>query len=217
MPVPHTTQIHQRTLLRDEVYNSLRDAIVVGTLSPGERLKDTELEAWLGVSRTPIREALLRLERAGLVNAIPGKATTVAPFDPTATVSTQQVVASLHELAARLAVPQITDTQLADMKVANEHFAQALDDSDVAAAIDSDESFHQTFVAASGNALIAELLDQVTPVLHRVEWMRFASREARKSVAQHEEILRLAHLRDVEGTAAACRENWLSLGYTISG
>ena len=84
MPVPAKTQIHQRTLLRNEVYGSIRDAIVTGTLAPGERLKDSELEEWLGVSRTPIREALLRLQRAGLVDAVPGRATIVAPFDPAA-------------------------------------------------------------------------------------------------------------------------------------
>lgn len=216
MPVPKATHVHQRSLLRNEVYDSLRDAIVTGTLAPGERLKDSELEAWLGVSRTPIREALLRLERAGLVQAVPGKATTVAPFDPAATISAQQVVASLHELAARLAVPQITDVQLAEMKAANDRFAKAVDAADVATAIESDEAFHATFVTASGNDMISELLEQVTPLLHRVEWMRFASIRASDSVAQHAEILRLAQLRDAEGAAAACRENWLSLRYTVS-
>ena len=74
MPVPPLAGVHKRPLLRDNVFESLRNAIVDGTFEPGERLKDTELEAWLGVSRTPIREALLRLERAGLVIALPGKA-----------------------------------------------------------------------------------------------------------------------------------------------
>lgn len=216
MPVPSTTQVHQRKLLRDEVYTSLRDAIVTGTLAPGERLKDVELEAWLGVSRTPIREALLRLERAGLVHAVPGRATTVAPFDPAATINAQQVVASLHELAARLAVPKITDAQLTTMREANAEFEKALDAADVAAAIMSDEAFHQTFVIASENDVIAEMLEQVTPVLHRVEWMRFASHSARESVDQHARIIQLATVGDVEGTAIACRENWLSLRYTIS-
>lgn len=216
MPVPSTTQVHQRKLLRDEVYTSLRDAIVTGTLAPGERLKDVELEAWLGVSRTPIREALLRLERAGLVHAVPGRATTVAPFDPAATINAQQVVASLHELAARLAVPKITDAQLTTMREANAEFEKALDAADVAAAIMSDEAFHQTFVIASENDVIAEMLEQVTPVLHRVEWMRFASHSARESFDQHARIIQLATVGDVEGTAIACRENWLSLRYTIS-
>lgn len=216
MPVPLTPGVHTRKLLRNEVYGSLRDAIVTGVLAPGERLKDSELEAWLGVSRTPIREALLRLERAGLVRAVPGRATTVTPFDPGATVSAQQVVASLHELAARLAVPTITDAQLSDMAEANDQFACAIDSADVGAAIDADDAFHQVFVMVSNNELITDLLEQVTPVLHRVEWTRFASLGARDSLAQHTEILRLAQLRDVEGTAAACRENWLSLRYAAS-
>ncbi len=216
MPVPATTQIHRRILLRNEVYDSLRDAIVTGTLAPGERLKDSELEVWLGVSRTPIREALLRLQRAGLVSAIPGRVTTVAPFDPAATLSAQHVVAALHELAARLAVPTITDAQLDEMASANDRFARALAAADVAAAIESDDAFHSTFVAESGNELIAELLEQVTPILHRVEWVRFASLGARDSVAQHARILRLARRRDADGTAVACRENWLSLRYTAT-
>src|SRR5690554_704129 len=109
MPVPAQHSVHRRSLLRDNVYESLRDAIVNGTLAPGERLRDTELEQWLGVSRTPIREALLRLERAGLVVAQPGKATLVAPYDFASTLSAQQVVAAMHELAARLSVAAVTD------------------------------------------------------------------------------------------------------------
>jgi Bacterial regulatory proteins, gntR family len=61
VPVPPARDLHRRGLLRDDVYISLRDAIVRGTLAPGERLRDAELATWLGVSRTPIREALLRL------------------------------------------------------------------------------------------------------------------------------------------------------------
>ena len=70
-----------RSLLRDDVYRRLRDAIVDGTFAPGEQLRDGELAAWLGVSRTPVREALLRLAEAGLVVAQPGRSTTVSPLD----------------------------------------------------------------------------------------------------------------------------------------
>ncbi|MGI4894033.1 MAG: GntR family transcriptional regulator, partial [Janthinobacterium lividum] len=105
MPVPAAQGVHRRDLLRDRVYVSLRDAIVDGTLAPEERLRDADLEAWLGVSRTPIREALQRLERVGLVAARPGHSTTVTPIDSEATRNAQQVAAGLQELAVRLAVP----------------------------------------------------------------------------------------------------------------
>ncbi|MGO4193401.1 GntR family transcriptional regulator [Arthrobacter sp. YAF17] len=213
MPVPPLAGVHKRPLLRDNVFDSLRNAIVDGTFEPGERLKDTELEAWLGVSRTPIREALLRLEHAGLVIALPGKATIVAPYDQASTLSSQQVVAGLHELAARLAVPLLAEDHLSAMSEANARFEQALRDADVEAALQADDDFHAVFVTVSGNPVLRDLLEQTTPVLRRVERMRFGSFAARGSVAQHAEIIRLARLGDADAAARACRENWLSLRF----
>lgn len=214
MPTPADSGVHKRPLLRDNVFETLRNAIVDGTFVPGERLKDTELEKWLGVSRTPIREALLRLERAGLVIALPGKATIVAPYDLASTVSSQQVVAAMHELAARLAVPVVTAAELAAMTAANARFEQALTDHDVEAALGSDDEFHAVFVTASGNPVIREVLEQTAPVLRRVERMRFSSFAARDSVAQHAHIIDLAGQGDADGAARVSRENWLSLRFT---
>jgi len=213
MPIPSQQGLHKRALLRDNVYESLRDAIVNGTLAPGERLKDPQLEEWLGVSRTPIREALLRLERAGLVITQPGKATTVAPYDLASTISAQQVTAAMHELAARLAVPGITPGQIDAMSVANAAFSSALDAVDVEAALDADDAFHAVFVRASGNPMIAEVLEQTTPMLRRVERMRFSSDSARDSVAQHDAVIELTRAGDAAAVAELCRENWLSLRY----
>ncbi len=211
MPIPPLQGVHKRSLLRDNVYGSIRDAIVDGTFAPGERLKDTELESWLGVSRTPIREALLRLERAGLVIAEPGRATTVAPYDVASTGSAQQVVAAMHELAARLAVPSLTKADIEGMVEANARFERALQRLDVEAALAADDDFHTVFVAASRNDVLREVLAQTTPVLRRAERMRFASFAAGDSAAQHARIIELARSGDAEGAALACRENWLSL------
>ena len=71
MPVPTSPSPLRPSLLRESVHDRLRDAIVDGTLAPGEVVRDTELAAWLGVSRTPVREALLRLGESGLVRAAP--------------------------------------------------------------------------------------------------------------------------------------------------
>jgi len=216
MPIPSQQGLHKRQLLRDDVYESLRDAIVDGTFAPGERLKDPQLEEWLGVSRTPIREALLRLERAGLVITQPGKATTVAPFDLGSTISAQQVAAAMHELAAQLAVPVITPAQIDAMVTANSAFALALDQLDADAALDADHAFHSVFVVASGNLLVADVLEQTTPLLHRVERMRFASFAGRSSVAQHDAIVESARAGDAAGAAGLVRENWLSLRFTAA-
>lgn len=215
MPAPAQLGLHKRTLLRDDVYLSLRDAIVNGTFAPGERLKDPELEEWLGVSRTPIREALLRLERAGLVQSQPGRSTIVAPFDADATSHARQVTASMHELAARLGVPAITPAGLTTLVDANARFTAALDAQDVDAALDADDDFHRVFVEASGNPLIARILEQATPILRRVERIRFSSADARESVLKHDAIIATTRAGDVDGVAALCRENWLALQISV--
>src|SRR6478609_8709865 len=103
MPVPANDPF-ERDLLRDRAYAAIRDAIVDGTLQPGERLRDQELQAWLGLSRTPVREALNRLEQDGLVETAPQRFTRVAPLDRRAAKDAFPVVAALHALAAELAV-----------------------------------------------------------------------------------------------------------------
>src|SRR3954447_10904271 len=82
MPVPADRAALERDLLRDRAYTTLRDAIVDGTLQPGERLRDQELTEWLGLSRTPVRDALSRLEQDGLVETEPQRLTRVAALDP---------------------------------------------------------------------------------------------------------------------------------------
>lgn len=215
MPVPSTQGVHRRSLLRDHAYDSLRDAIVDGTLAPGERLRDSELESWLGISRTPIREALLRLERARLVVARPGRSTVVAPVDLESTIGSQQVAASIHELAARLATPLLTAEDLARLEEAIARFAGAIENHAVADAIEADDDFHGVFVTRSGNPIIPELLERVVPVLRRVERLRFATYDSRASVTQHASIIEHARAGNAEAAGQVSRENWLSLRYTF--
>jgi DNA-binding GntR family transcriptional regulator len=216
MPVPSTSAVHARSLLRDDVYLSLREAIVDGTFAPGERLRDSELESWLGVSRTPIREALLRLSRAGLVIAQPGRATIVSPLDDPATLHAQQVASAMHELAARLAVPVVSEEDIDTMAAANERFATALEADDADAALAADDAFHAVFVERSGNTMLADVLEQATPLIRRVERVRFASLAARESVGQHRAIVERTRAGDADGAAALARENWLTLARTLS-
>ena len=198
--------------LRDYAYRELRDAIVSGELAPGERLRDPELEEWLGVSRTPIREAIARLETAGLVQTRRAKQTVVAPLDLRSVLAAQRIAAALHELAVRDAVPQLTEADLDAMRDANAEFAHALRDDDVGAAILADDEFHDVAVRASANPLLPGLLEQVTPLLRRLERARFGSLAGRGSVADHDRIIRLCAEGLADEAAAAARENWSTLG-----
>ena len=211
MPVPRTTAPPPRTLLRERAFAMLRTAIVDGTLEPGERLVDADLCAWLGVSRTPVREALAHLEKTGLVQIRPGSRTVVTPLDVRAAAEAQAVAASMHELAARTAVPLLTASHCSEMETANRAFATALTSEDVEAAIAADDAFHRVFVDLAANRLLAAILDDVTPLLRRMERVRFASLVGRESVAQHARIIEFARRGDADGAAAEVRANWLTL------
>lgn len=216
MPVPSSVS-PPRALLRDDAYQRLRDAIVDGTFEPGERLRDVELAAWLGVSRTPVREALARLEQAGLVITRPGRSTTVAPLDVRAARDAQSVVASMHQLAVRLAVPQLGDDDLQRMSDANERFARAMRDGDVDAALQADDDLHAVPVAAAANQALQQVLEQFTPLLRRVERLRFSSLTGRGSVALHTDLIDRCRAGDVDGAAAVSWDTWQTLGPLILG
>jgi len=197
--------------LRDDVHRRVRDAIVDGTLGPGEQLRDHELAAWLGVSRTPVREALLRLQQAGLVAALPGRSTTVASLDTRAARDAQAVVAQMHRLAVHDAVGQLTADDLARMRAANARFRAALEAGDADGALAADDELHGIPVAAAGNAALAAVLDQFTPVLRRVERLRFSSLSGRGSVALHARLIDLCEAGDREAAAEVSHQTWQTL------
>ncbi|WP_345803279.1 GntR family transcriptional regulator [Microbacterium sp. AZCO] len=208
MPLPRA---ERPSSLRDYAYAQLRDAIVSGELAPGERLRDSELAAWLGVSRTPIREAIARLEAAGLVHTRRAKETLVAPLDDRDAFAAQRIAASLHELAVRDAVSLLAEADIDDMRSANARFTAALKDGDVDAALAADDDFHAVAVRASANPLLPGLLEQVTPLLRRLERARFSTLAGRGSVGDHDRIIAACAAGDADEAARLTRENWLTL------
>ncbi len=210
MPLP-TETLAPRALLRDDVHTRLRDAIVDGTLAPGEQLRDGDIATWLGVSRTPVREALLELGRAGLVRTVPGRSTVVAPIDARSIRDARAVVAALHALAIRTAVPRLSASDVDRMREANARFAQAQATGDVDAALRADTAFHAVALAASGNAALQAVIDQYEPVLHRAERFRFASHEGAASVDRHERLIALCAAGDADGAALLAEQIWQTL------
>jgi DNA-binding GntR family transcriptional regulator len=193
----------------------LRDAILDGTLEPGEQLKDAEIAEWLGLSRTPIREALARLEEYGLVETAPNRYTRVTPLSAGDARDAFLVVAALHSLAALLGVPRVAESELATMRKANEDFSAALRANDVDRALAADDRFHGVLVQASANREIARSLERLKPKVMRLERARFGSLSGRRSIEQHDQVIVLCASGQAEATAQAVRENWLSLGALI--
>ena len=211
MPIPLDSPVQHRTLLRDDVYRSIRDAIVRGQLAPGEQLRDQELGAWLQVSRTPVREALQRLAQAGLVVAQPGRMTRVAPEDPDLIVSARQIAAELHALALSLAFESLTEEDLESMEAANARLREALDSGDVEAAIAADDDFHEVALNRSGNPLIPEHLEVVTATLRRAEFLHFESVKGSASPEQHTEIIAAIRAGEHAHAVALTKANWSTL------
>ena len=211
MPIPENAPAIDRRLLRDDVYGRLRDAIVDGSLAPGEQLRDGELADWLGVSRTPVREALLRLAEAGLVVAQPGRSTTVSSLDLRDVRDARDVVAAMHELAVREAVGSLTPADLEAMHQANRRFRTAIEQGDVEAAVRADDELHGIPVAVASNRALAAVLDQFTPVLRRAERLRFSSLGGHASLARHDELIRLCAAGDADQAAAVAFDTWHSL------
>lgn len=214
MPIPSSWSSLERVPLRDEVFHRLRTAIVDGTLAPGEQLRDLELADWLGVSRTPVREALLRLVDAGLVESRPGRSTRVTCLDHRAERDAREVVAAMHQMAVREAVPCLGPANLASMKQANQRFAQAVRSGDLEAALRADDELHAVPVAAAANRAVASVLDQFAPVLRRAERLRFATLGGRASIDRHDKLIRLCARGEAEAAAAVAFDTWHTLQTT---
>lgn len=211
MPIPAASPKKSRSLLRDDVYRQLRDAIVDGTLAPGESLRDGDLAEWLGVSRTPVREALLRLGESGLVVAQPGRSTAVAVVEESAVRGARDVVAAMHELAARAGVPTLDADQLEQMRTANRRFTAAIEEGDSEAAVAADDEFHGVLVAAADNAALNAVLELYTPVLRRAEVHRFVSVDRFAAADRHARLIDVCAAGDAEGAAQLAFHTWHSL------
>lgn len=215
MPVPDRREAVQRHLLRDDAYAALCDAIVTGVLAPGERLHDAELCEWLNLSRSPVRDALARLQDEGLVESAPQRYTRVTPLEQPDALDVFPVLASLHALATELGVPRLDRHHLEQLRAHNAAFLHALSNRDPDSANAADGRFHDVFVHASGNAEVRRVLSRLEPRLRRLEHLRTLPLPGRRSVAQHQAIIERASAGDAARAASAARENWLELGAFI--
>ena len=204
-----------RIPLRERIYQLVQRAIVSGELYPGQRVRDLDLAAQLGVSRTPVREALQRLEDEGLVETLPGALTRVVPLDTQAAREAFPVVAVLHALATRLAVEKLTEQDFAPLRQANESLVAALEAGDVTRAVQADDQFHEVFMRASANSEVQHALDRLMPKVRRLEYAQFGSLAGHTSVLQHQAIITASEQRLVALAASLTEQNWLNLGQLI--
>lgn len=200
-----------RALLSEQALTVIRRAIVVGELAPGTPVKDVDLATRMGLSRTPVREALARLADEGLIETKPHSYTRVTQLDSAAVRDAHAVVQSMHGLATRHAVPKIATRHIDAMRAANLRFATAVDTGALEDAIACDDAFHDVLVQASENQAIAATIRRYTPLLHRAIYLYLGSPLGRDSAPMHERIIAACEAGDAAGASDLAERNWATL------
>lgn len=190
--------------LRDVVFNTLRDAILTGKLVPGERLMENQLAEKLGVSRTPVREALRMLELENLVELVPRKGAQVLDMSEKDIVNILEVRSALEGLATALACKKMTKEELQQLKELEEDFEKAVTDDDVEQFVDIDEDFHDMIFAATENDKLINIFRNLRIQLYRYRMAQAKNNETSMStiVAHHRSIIRAIENHDGEEGAS---------------
>lgn len=153
--------------LRDVVFNTLREAILKGELVPGERLMEKTLSERMGVSRTPIREAIRKLELEGLVITVPRKGAEVAKITEKDIRDLLEVRATLEALAVRLACEKMDEDAIERLKYLKDEFARAARKKDVDSIIRKDIEFHDAIFAATDNDKLIQIVSNLREQIYR--------------------------------------------------
>ena len=169
--------------LRDVVFNTLRQAILTGELKPGERLMEIHLANRLGVSRTPIREAIRKLELEGLVTMIPRRGAEVAQITEKSMKDVLEVRRTLDALSAELACERISAEEEEALKKACLNFEAAVKTKDTKAIAKADVAIHDIIAAATGNQRLIQLINNLAEQMYRYRF------EYIKDATQHERII----------------------------
>ncbi|MGZ3581192.1 MAG: GntR family transcriptional regulator [Ktedonobacterales bacterium] len=208
MPLPQEVVAVSRVCLRDEAYARLRDWIIDGTLAPEESLRDEALAEALGMSRTPVREALQRLEDEGLVVTVATRRTYVSPVTLIQAREIYPIVASLESLAVRFALPHIDATTLDRMAEANRRLALALEACDTGEAVEADTSFHAAFIERNGNHELMALLDDLKSKVRRIDRTFWGTSDRSDSLRDHDELIAAFRAHDSRTAQRVLARNW---------
>ena len=190
--------------LRDVVFNTLRQAILTGELKPGERLMEIHLADRLGVSRTPIREAIRKLELEGLVVMIPRKGAQVAKITEKNLKDVLEVRRALDTLAVRLACKRMDETYKKQLREACDEFAKVVKCSNTKDITEADVRFHDIINQSTGNDRLIQLVNNLAEQMYRyrLEYIKDAAYHKRL-VDEHEEIYNAIMEQDEERAAKA--------------
>ena len=194
--------------LRELVLDAIREAIINGTLKPRERLMEIQLAEELGVSRTPVREALRKLELEGFIVMVPRKGAYVADISFKDIADVFEIRAALEALAAGLAAERITGEELEEMERLVAEKAEAIANQDMEKLIKVDTMFHEAIYKASRNQRLTSIISNLREQIQRYRTTSLAyPGRMQRSLEEHRSIVEAIQSRDSQIAQQVAREH----------
>lgn len=181
--------------LRDVVFDTLRNAILRGEMKPGERLMEMHLANRLGVSRTPVREAIRMLEQEGLAVTIPRKGAQVAKMTEKDLQDVLEIRDSLDELAVSMACERMTEEQVEELKVAMKDFEIATKSRDVRKICEADEAFHNVIYRMADNPKLENIVNNLREQMYRYRYEYIKGNDTYNQLIQEHEAITIGFER----------------------
>lgn len=208
MPIPVNFSTPARVSAKNRAYTQILEWIIDGTLQPQEKLNDADLAHALGVSRTPIREALQLLNVQGFVEMFPGVGTQVTPVNKEDILKILPPLAALQALATEIAAEVINQNTIRTLRMINNQFAEAVNNHNFHLALKLDEQFHQIIIETTDNPYILNTVSTLQSHVRRLYFHKSIILR-NESINEHEAILQAFDDKNKELAANIARENWL--------
>ncbi|MFZ3172508.1 MAG: GntR family transcriptional regulator [Carboxydocellales bacterium] len=194
--------------LREIVFESLREAIINGNLEPGERMMEIQLADEMGVSRTPVREAIRKLELEGFVVMIPRKGAYVAGISLKDIADVFEIRAALESLAAALAAERITEEELESLECSLVKVAECTEADDLEALITVDTDFHDILYKASRNERLVQIVSNLREQIQRFRMTSLSQPGRMKdALEEHRKLVEALSERNIELARTLAREH----------
>lgn len=188
-----------RTTMHTALVGRIRDMIIEGVLAPESRIHEGQLGAALGVSRTPLREALSFLASEGLIELVPGRGGIVRRLTPADVRDMLTVLSTLETLAARLACMNASDAEIATIRATHSEMMELYERRERLEYYKRNQAIHRQLVAASGNRFLADTHEGIQSRLRRIRYIGNSEPEKwRQAVAEHEEMMSALEDRDAD-------------------
>ena len=183
--------------LREVIFTTLREAIIVGELKPGERLMEVQLAQKMGVSRTPIREAIRKLELEGLVEMLPRKGASVADLSVKDIMDVLEVRANLDALASSLSATRITEEEIKELKHIQNQFVSYVEKENVQGAVKKDVEFHDIIYRSCRNEKLIQIANNLREQIQRFRVIYIKDYSSTKElIKEHTDIIESIINRD---------------------